>query len=118
MLDDAEARTLSWGDPLVTGSWSPGTFVLPAGTVTFLLTDVETSTKMWELESVTMAAAISRHLRFLDAAITSHNGVRPLEQGEGDSVVAAFSRTSPTRCWLRSTRSVPSSMNLGRPRLH
>ena len=94
MLEDAEARTLSWGDPLVTGSWSPGSFALPAGTVTFLLTDVESSTKMWELESAAMADAISRHYELLDAAITSHDGVRPLEQGEGDSVVAAFSRAS------------------------
>ena len=30
----------------------------------------------------------------LDEAITSHGGVRPVEQGEGDSVVAAFSRAS------------------------
>ena len=83
-----------WGDPLVTGSWSPGSFALPAGTVTFLLTDVESSTKMWELESAAMADAIARHYELLDAAISSHGGVRPLEQGEGDSVVAAFSRAS------------------------
>ena len=67
---------------------------MPAGTVTFLLTDVESSTKMWELESAAMADAIARHYELLDAAITSHDGVRPLEQGEGDSVVAAFSRAS------------------------
>ena len=41
-----------------------------------------------------MADAIARHYELLDAAITSHDGVRPLEQGEGDSVVAAFSRAS------------------------
>ena len=41
-----------------------------------------------------MADAIARHYDLLDAAITSHDGVRPLEQGEGDSVVAAFSRAS------------------------
>ncbi len=91
MWGDGETRALSWGDPLVTGSWSPGSFALPAGTVTFLLTDVESSTKMWELESAAMADAIARHYDLLDAAITSHDGVRPLEQGEGDSVVAAFS---------------------------
>ena len=70
---------------------------LPTGTVTFLLTDVESSTKMWELQSAAMAHAIARHYELLDAAISSHDGVRPLEQGEGDSVVAAFSRAS-TRC--------------------
>ena len=41
-----------------------------------------------------MAAAISRHYTLLDEAIANHRGVRPVEQGEGDSVVGAFSRAS------------------------
>jgi class 3 adenylate cyclase len=41
-----------------------------------------------------MAAAVARHYEILDAAITGHHGVRPVEQGEGDSVVGAFSRAS------------------------
>jgi predicted ATPase len=41
-----------------------------------------------------MAAAIARHYELLAQAIERHSGVRPLEQGEGDSVVAAFSRAS------------------------
>jgi predicted ATPase/class 3 adenylate cyclase len=63
---------------------------LPVGTVTFLLTDVEGSTFLWESVPEAMSAAIRRHYQLLDAAITLHNGVRPQEQGEGDSVVAAF----------------------------
>ena len=35
------SNALSWGDPAVTPSWAPGSFALPAGTVTFLLTDIE-----------------------------------------------------------------------------
>ncbi|HET9601996.1 MAG TPA: LuxR C-terminal-related transcriptional regulator, partial [Acidimicrobiales bacterium] len=35
-----------------------------------------------------------RHYALLDEAIAAHAGVRPVEQGEGDSVVAAFSRAS------------------------
>jgi predicted ATPase/class 3 adenylate cyclase len=63
---------------------------LPVGTVTFMLTDVEGSTLLWESAAEAMGAAIRRHYQLLDAAIALHGGVRPLEQGEGDSVVAAF----------------------------
>jgi predicted ATPase/class 3 adenylate cyclase len=67
---------------------------LPVGTVTFLLTDVESSTLLWESAPEVMGAAIRRHYHLLDAAIALHRGVRPQEQGEGDSVVAAFARAS------------------------
>src|SRR5258708_6959120 len=63
---------------------------LPVGTVTFLLTDVEGSTRGWEADRAAMAAAIVRHYGILDAAVRARGGVRPVEQGEGDSVVAAF----------------------------
>jgi hypothetical protein len=41
-----------------------------------------------------MAAAMERHDAILDLAVSAHGGVRPLAQGEGDSIVAAFSRAS------------------------
>ena len=67
---------------------------LPTGTVTFLLTDVERSTLLWQDHSDVMALAIARHYELLDAVIEAHGGSRPQEQGEGDSVVGAFSRAS------------------------
>ena len=67
---------------------------LPSGTVTFLLTDVERSTMAWEEHPDAMATAIACHYEILDAAIDRHGGSRPQEQGEGDSVVGAFSRAS------------------------
>jgi predicted ATPase/class 3 adenylate cyclase/DNA-binding CsgD family transcriptional regulator len=90
------ALPVSWLDePMVDGSdpVAPG-FSLPVGTVTFLLTDIEGSTRRWEATPNAMAAAVARHYEILDAAIKSHHGVRPIEQGEGDSVVGAFSRAS------------------------
>ena len=66
---------------------------LPVGRVTFLLTDVEGSTLLWESAPEAMGAAIRRHYQLLDEAIALHGGVRPMEQGEVDSVVAAFART-------------------------
>jgi predicted ATPase/class 3 adenylate cyclase/DNA-binding CsgD family transcriptional regulator len=67
---------------------------LPTGVVTFLLTDVEGSTQLWEAGEGAAAAAIARHYELLAAAVTLHGGVRPEEQGEGDSVVGAFARAS------------------------
>ena len=67
---------------------------VPTGVVTFLLSDVEGSTRLWEGDEELMRAAIARHYELLDTAIELHGGVRPVEQGEGDSVVGAFSRPS------------------------
>src|ERR1700704_4683576 len=67
---------------------------LPTGAVTFLLTDIEGSTRGWEADRERMATAVARHYELLDEAIARHRGVRPQEQGEGDSVVAAFARPS------------------------
>src|SRR4051794_6666721 len=41
-----------------------------------------------------MAPAVTRHYELLDAAIEDNGGLRPVEQGEGDSVVAAFTTAS------------------------
>ena len=68
--------------------------VLPTGTVTFLMTDVEGSTAGWVRSPEGLAVAIPRHYEILDEAIAAHGGVRPVEQGEGDSTVAAPSRPS------------------------
>jgi predicted ATPase/class 3 adenylate cyclase/DNA-binding CsgD family transcriptional regulator len=72
----------------------PGPGALPSGTVTFLLTDIEGSTQAWERHGARMAEAVARHYDLLDAAVAARGGVRPLEQGEGDSLVAAFASAS------------------------
>jgi predicted ATPase/class 3 adenylate cyclase/DNA-binding CsgD family transcriptional regulator/predicted negative regulator of RcsB-dependent stress response len=74
---------------------------LPTGTVTFLLTDVEGSTRLWQERHDDMAAAIARHYEIADETITGHRGARPVEQGEGDSLVAVFTRaTDAVSCTL------------------
>jgi predicted ATPase/class 3 adenylate cyclase len=64
---------------------------LPTGVVTLLLTDVEGSTRAWQAAPDEMVGLIANHYEILDKVIAEHGGVRPQEQGEGDSVVAAFS---------------------------
>jgi predicted ATPase/class 3 adenylate cyclase/DNA-binding CsgD family transcriptional regulator len=66
----------------------------PSGTVTFLMTDVEASTQAWQSDQEAAAAAVARQEEILAAAIAARGGFRPVEQGEGDSVVAAFARAS------------------------
>lgn len=68
--------------------------VLPTGTVTLLLADVEGSTRLWQTVPVEMAAAIARLDDVLSQIVPGHRGVRPVEQGEGDSFVLAFSRAA------------------------
>ncbi len=63
---------------------------LPTGWVTFLLTDIEGSTQAWQAAPGEMTALVSRHYEILERGIAAHGGVRPEEQGEGDSVVAVF----------------------------
>ena len=67
---------------------------MPTGTVTFLMTDVEGSTRAWEAQPELTRTSMVRQLDLLARVIEAHGGFRPEEQGEGDSVVAAFARAS------------------------
>lgn len=63
---------------------------LPTGTLTFVLGDVEGSVRLWEADRAAMAGAIVRFDAVVSELAAAHRGVRPAEQGEGDSFVAAF----------------------------
>src|SRR5262245_17788115 len=65
---------------------------LPAGTVTFLYTDLEGSTRQWEQHPAAMRAAVARHLALLRAAIRAQGG--HVFRTVGDGVCAAFA-TAP-----------------------
>jgi class 3 adenylate cyclase len=67
---------------------------LPRGTVTLLLADIEGSTRLWETQPDVMAAALATMDRALAELVHANNGVCPIEQGEGDSFVVAFTRAS------------------------
>ena len=82
------------GEPLVDWSDLGVSGLLPTGTVTLLLADVEGSTRLWETQAEVMTAAIARLNQVVGDIIAAHDGVHPVEQGEGDSFVAAFARAS------------------------
>ncbi len=47
---------------------------LPRGTLTFLFTDIEGSTRMWEQYPTAMPAALERHNQIIAEAVAAHNG--------------------------------------------
>ena len=61
----------------------------PSGTVTFLFTDVEGSTRRWEADPEGMRAALAAHDEVLRSAVEAHGGW--LFKHTGDGVCAAFS---------------------------
>src|SRR5947209_10820346 len=66
---------------------------LPSGTVTFLFTDIEGSTRRWEEHPAAMRAAVDRHFALLRDAITAHGG--HVFRTQGDGLCAAFATAQP-----------------------
>ena len=71
---------------------SAATTSLPTGTVTFLFTDIEGSTRLWETHAAAMRAALARHDALLRDCIDDHDG-HVFKTG-GDAFCAAFHTAS------------------------
>jgi predicted ATPase/class 3 adenylate cyclase/DNA-binding CsgD family transcriptional regulator len=105
----ADTPLVDWSELSVSG-------LLPTGTVTFLLADVEGSTRLWETQPDQMTDAMARMNATVSETIATHGGVRPVEQGEGDSFVAAFARASDAvACALELQRAplAPIRLRIG-----
>ena len=61
---------------------------LPTGTVTFLFTDLEGSTRLWEEHPEAMRGALTRHDEIVREAIEGHAGY--VVKTTGDGFHAAF----------------------------
>jgi len=106
---NADTSPLNWSDLGVSE-------LLPTGTVTLLLADVEGSTRLWQTQPEEMTAAIARLDRTVCDIAAAHDGVRPVEQGEGDSFVVAFARASnAVACALELQRAplAPIRLRIG-----
>ena len=66
----------------------------PRGVVTFLMTDIEGSTGLWDLQPWAMEQALSSHQRVIRQTIDRHHGWLVKSQGEGDSTLSTFARAS------------------------
>jgi predicted ATPase/class 3 adenylate cyclase len=96
----AETPLVDWSELSVSG-------LLPTGTVTLLLADVEGSTRLWETQPDEMTAAFARLDDARSDLIAAHGGMRPVEQGEGDSFVVAFARASDAVCCALELQRAP-----------
>jgi predicted ATPase/class 3 adenylate cyclase/DNA-binding winged helix-turn-helix (wHTH) protein len=65
-----------------------GNPTLPSGTVTFLFTDVEGSTRLWDEHPEEMRTALARHDEILRDAVEQHDG--RIVKTTGDGLHAAF----------------------------
>jgi predicted ATPase/class 3 adenylate cyclase len=65
---------------------------VPSGTVTFLFTDIEGSTRLWETASAAMGVALERHNLIVRAAIEEAGGY--VFATGGDGFAAAFARAA------------------------
>ena len=82
-------RTVTWSDDGTSdGTMTAATY--PTGTVTFLFTDIEGSTRLWEAEPEAMHVALGAHDEIVRAAIEVHGGV--VFKTVGDAFCAAFAR--------------------------
>ncbi len=62
----------------------------PTGQVTFLLTDIQGSTRMWERASQVMPDVLARHDELMRTSVGDHGGLLIKSKGEGDSTFSVF----------------------------
>jgi predicted ATPase/class 3 adenylate cyclase/DNA-binding winged helix-turn-helix (wHTH) protein len=77
-----------------TPSPAPPAHELPTGVVTFLLTDIEGSSRLWEADPRAMAAALERHDGLIADTAEAHGGRLLKAKGEGDSTLTVYRRAS------------------------
>jgi predicted ATPase/class 3 adenylate cyclase len=65
---------------------------VPSGTVTFLFTDIEGSTRLWQEDETAMRKAVARHDQLLGDTIVDHGGF--VFSTMGDGLAAAFQTAS------------------------
>jgi len=64
----------------------------PSGTVTFLFTDIQDSTRLWEKYSADMGRVLKRHDELIESMALQHGGALVRPRGEGDSRFVVFVR--------------------------
>ena len=85
---------------------------LPSGVVTFLMTDIEGSTSVWEREPDRMREGLARHDAVVNTCVKRQHGHVVKSKGEGDSVFAVFEhvRDAVTAALIVSTFSFMSML--------
>lgn len=109
----AELRALEHAvleqDPGLTSSSAsnvPG-FRRPSGVVTFLFTDVESSTNLWDAAPDSMRAALERHDEIVRRSVEAHDGY--VFSATGDGFAVAFSSATDAMAAATSAQSFLST---------
>jgi class 3 adenylate cyclase/WD40 repeat protein/energy-coupling factor transporter ATP-binding protein EcfA2 len=63
---------------------------LPTGVMTFCMSDIEESTRLWEDDPGTMAQSLVRHDELIAGVVEAHGGRFVKSMGEGDSTTSVF----------------------------
>jgi DNA-binding SARP family transcriptional activator len=88
---DARGGEREAGDASPAGSaWSAP----PTGVITFLMTDIEGSSSLWERDADLMAAALELHDDLIADTVIAHGGRLLKAKGEGDATLTVFRRAS------------------------
>ena len=66
----------------------------PVGVATFLLSDIEGSTELWDRHAKAMAVALARHEALIAETVEAHGGYVVKSRGEGDSTLSVFASPS------------------------
>lgn len=65
---------------------------LPTGVITYLFTDLEGSTQLWQQYPDQMSGVLTRHDSLITSVVEEHGGMVVRSRGEGDSLFAVFVR--------------------------
>ena len=112
-----EARRLLGPAHDAVGSRAPerGASGIPAGTVTFLFTDVEGSTALWAADEKAMSVSLAQHDELIRQMIEDHDGY--VFSTAGDSFAAAFDAASSAIAAAVATQEALSVVNWRGPNL-
>ncbi len=80
---------------------------LPTGVLTFVMSDIEGSTALWDTQPEAMAGALVRHYELIARVVEEHGGHFLESMGEGDSTVSVFESASmAVRAAIDATRAL------------
>ena len=89
---------------------------LPEGVVTFVFTDVEGSTRLWEDAPESMMAALNHHDDIIESVIGRHRGVSVKPRGEGDSRFLVFAHAADAVAAVAEIQSAFAQVEWETPR--
>ncbi len=106
LAPDPERRVRTPGEFVerLRSGWSS---TLPTGVMTFCMSDIEDSTRLWERQPEAMAEALVRHDELIADVVEAHGGRFLKSMGEGDSTTSVFgSAVQAVRAAIEATREL------------